>query len=223
MTTLIFDSPKPIESNFIRYEFPPEGITALGHVVRRLQKTTLLSEVEELLESKKFVEAMGSLATYAMAAAVSFGQLFYEPGKDCTGSSISERDPETGAFVNATLMRSSPEEHYAYVVQMPDGSRFQGNECAKEQNYSMQGWVLPADVHFEYVSADETWMVTLKGKVFREVVPRLVGPWQMRATANLKMQDSTDLTGSAFLSRDAKVTLNISNQDKSLQEIVQLK
>ncbi len=222
MTTLIFDSPTLVESSFIRYEFPPEGITTLGHVVRRMHKTSMLTEVEELLESNQVLDALGRLSTYAMAAAVSFGQLFYEPGQDHSGSSITERDPETGAVVNATLMKASPDDHYSYVVQMPDGSRFQGSECAAEQNYAMTGWVLPADVHYEYVSADETWMVTLKGRVFREIVPRLMGPWQMRATANLKMNDSTDLNGTAFLSRDAKVTLNIQNKTNSVNEVIQL-
>ena len=222
MTTLIFDSPALIESNFIRYEFPPEGITHLGHVVRRMQKTSMLAEVEQLLKDNKVVEAMGKLSAYALAAAVSFGQLFYEPNEDRLGASITENDPDTGALINATLMKSSPKEHYAYVVQMPDGSRFQGNECATEQNYSMSGWVLPAEVRYEYVSADETWMVSLCGQVFREIVPRIMGPWQMRATANLKMNDSNGIAGSAFLSRDAKVTLDIKDEDFAMHEVIQL-
>ncbi len=222
MTTLIFESPTLVESSFIRYEFPPEGITALGHVVRRMQKTSMLSDVEELLKSNQFVEAMSRLSTYALAAAVSFGQLFYEPGEDRLGESISEYDPETGALINATLMKLDPEEHYSYVVQMPDGSRFQGSETAVEQKYSTTGWILPAEVRYEYVSADETWMVSLRGQVFREIVPRLVGPWQMRATANLKMKDSTELAGTAFLSRDAKVTLDIGTEDEKTHDVVQL-
>lgn len=222
MTTLIFESPTLVESSFIRYEFPPEGITTLGHVVRRMQKTSMLSDVEELLQSNQIVEAMGRLTTYALAAAVSFGQLFYEPGQSNPGESISENDPETGALINATLMKLSPDEHYSYVVQMPDGSRFQGSETAVEQEYSASGWILPADVRYEYVSADETWMVSLTGQVFREIVPRLVGPWQMRATANLKMNDSTELEGTAFLSRDAKVTLDIAGDEETKHEVVQL-
>ena len=222
MTTLIFESPNLVESNFIRYEFPPEGITVLGHAVRRMQKTSMLYEVEKFLKENQAVEAMGRLTTYALAAAVSFGQLFYEPGRDRIGTSITEEDPDTGAIINATLMKLNPEEHYSYVVQMPDGSRFQGSECAIEQNYSMSGWILPVDVHYEYVSADETWMVSLRGQVFREIVPRLMGPWQMRATANLKMDDSNGVMGSAFLSRDAKVTLDISEQGGTKHEVVQL-
>ncbi|MFK7801542.1 MAG: hypothetical protein AB8G95_07930 [Anaerolineae bacterium] len=222
MTTLIFDSPTLVESSFIRYEFPPEGITTLGHVVRRMHKTVMLAEVEALLASDMYVDAMSRLSTYALAAAVSFGQLFYEPGQDRIGSSISEKDPDTGALVNATLMKASPQEHYSYVVQMPDGSRFQGSESSTEQNYSMTGWTLPADVHYEYVSADETWMAKLSGQVFREIVPRLVGPWQIRATANLTMSDSTDLCGSAELSRDAKITLNVNSTTESKLDVVQL-
>lgn len=222
MTTLIFDSPTLVESSFIRYEFPPEGITTLGHVVRRMHKTVMLAEVEALLASNKYVEAMSRLSTYAMAAAVSFGQLFYEPGQDHIGSSISEKDPDTGALVNATLMKACPQEHYSYVVQMPDGSRFQGTESSSEQNYSMTGWMLPAEVHYEYVSADETWMAKLSGQVFREIVPRLVGPWQIRATGNLSMSDSTDLSGNAVLSRDAKVMLNVNSATNSLSDVVQL-
>lgn len=222
MTTLIFDSPSLVESSFIRYEFPPEGITTLGHVVRRMHKTVMLAEVEALLASHKYLDAMSRLSTYALAAAVSFGQLFYEPGKDRTGSSISEKDPDTGALVNATLIKDCPHEHYSYVVQMPDGSRFQGSECSKEQNYSMAGWTLPANVRYEYVSADETWMAKLDGQVHREIVPRLVGPWQIRATANLTMSDSTDLSGDAILNRDAKVMLNVCNGSESKSDIIQL-
>lgn len=223
MSALIFDSPQLVESNFIRYEFPPEGITTLGHVVRRMHKTAMLAGVEQALASGDHTKAMSELSTYAMAAAVSFGQLFYEPGKDHIGSSITEQDPETGATVNATLMKGSPEEHYSYVVQMPDGSRFQGNEHSEQQNYSMTGWILPANVNYEYVSADETWMAKLSGQVFREIVPRIVGPWQMRATANLKMEDSTDVYGHAVLSRDAKIMLDIRNKAKQIKNSVQLK
>ncbi|MFT5196616.1 MAG: hypothetical protein ACI9EW_000794 [Cellvibrionaceae bacterium] len=222
MTALIFDLPQLVESNFIRYEFPPEGITTLGHVVRRMHKTVMLAEVEALLASGQYVDAMSRLSTYALAAAVSFGQLFYEPGKDHIGSSISEKDPDTGALVNATLMKGSPQEHYSYVVQMPDGSRFQGNECSNEQNYSMTGWMLPANVCYEYVSANETWMAKLNGQVFREIIPRLVGPWQIRATANLTMSDSTNLSGNAVLSSDAKITLNVKSPTESKQDIIQL-
>ncbi|MEM9775450.1 MAG: hypothetical protein AAF902_12790 [Chloroflexota bacterium] len=223
MSALIFDSPQSIESDFIRYEFPPEGITTLGHVVRRMHKTAMLAGVEKALRVGDSVRAMGELSTYAMAAAVSFGQLFYEPGKDHIGSSITELDPETGATVNATLMKGSPEEHYSYVVQMPDGSRFQGSEHSEEQNYTMAGLILPANVSYEYVSADETWMAKLNGQIFREIVPRLVGPWQMRATANLKMEDSTDVYGHAVLSRDAKILLDIRNKATQVRDSVQLK
>lgn len=222
MTTLIFDSPSLVESSFIRYEFPPEGITSLGHVVRRMHKTVMLAEVEALLACHRYIEAMSKLSTYALAAAVSFGQLFYEPGKDRIGSSISEQDPDTGALVNATLIKQCPHEHYSYVVQMPDGSRFQGSECLKEQNYSMAGCTLPANVRYEFVSADESWMAKLSGQVYREIVPRLVGPWQIRATANLTMSDSTDIQGNAELNRDAKVLLNVYNQTENIKEIVQL-
>ena len=182
----------------------------------------MLAEVENLLAGKRYIDAMARLSTYALAAAVSFGQLFYEPGKDRIGSSISEQDPDTGALVNATLIKECPHEHYSYVVQMPDGSRFQGSEFSKEQNYSMAGWTLPATVRYEFVSADETWMAKLSGQVYREIVPRLVGPWQIRATANLTMSDSTDLSGNATLNRDAQVTLNVSNRSESRNDIVQL-
>ena len=222
MTTLILDSPSLVESNFIRYEFPPEGITTLGHVVRRMHKTSMLAEVEELLSANNYVEAMSKLTTYALAAASSFGQLFYEPGQDRIGSSITEEDPETGAIVNATLIKGSPEEHYSYVVQLPDGGRFQGSEWSNEQNYSMTGWMLPAEVNYEYVSSDETWMAKLSGQIFREIVPRLVGPWQIRATGSLSMSDSTDVSGDALLSRDAKVTLNVTNETESSHSVVQL-
>lgn len=182
----------------------------------------MLAEVEALLATNRYADAMSRLSTYALAAAVSFGQLFYEPGKDRIGSSIAEKDPDTGALVNATLIKECPHEHYSYVVQMPDGSRFQGNECSKEQNYSMNGWLLPANVCYEYVSANETWMAKLSGQVFREIVPRLVGPWQIRATANLTMSDSTDLSGSAILSRDAKIMLSVQSSTESSKGIVQL-
>jgi hypothetical protein len=222
MTTLIFDPPSLVESSFIRYEFPPEGITTLGHVVRRMHKTVMLTEVEEMLSANQYVDAMSRLTTYALAAAVSFGQLFYEPGKDRIGSSVSEKDPDTGALVNATLMKMCPQEHYSYVVQMPDGSRFQGSEFSKEQNYSMTGWMLPVAVNYDYVSADETWMAKLSGQIFREIVPRLAGPWQIRATADLKMSDSTDLCGNAALSRDAKIMINVKSGAEFKKAVVQL-
>mgnify|MGYP000668019971 CR=1 FL=1 len=41
----------------LRYELPPEGITLLGYVVRRMHKTEWLVKASEMLANKKNNEA----------------------------------------------------------------------------------------------------------------------------------------------------------------------
>ena len=56
-----------------RYELPPEGITLLGYVVRRMHKTAWLTPIKDLLTQGKTTEILAQAAMYAVVASASFG------------------------------------------------------------------------------------------------------------------------------------------------------
>jgi len=53
-----------------RYELPPEGITLLGYVVRRMHKTALLADIPTLLAENKTGEALARVELEETLAAI---------------------------------------------------------------------------------------------------------------------------------------------------------
>lgn len=210
METLVLSPLEIVESPFTRYELPPEGITTLGYVVRRMHKTAILSGVNQVVKEKQYPHALSQIAYYTAAAAVSFGTLYYEPQKDEIGATVTEVDPETEAIVTATLVNRAPHDHFTYAVQMPDRARFDGFEQTGESRISIRGWVLPATARFSYVAADESYRAELTGTITREVVPRIVGPWHSRAYGSLELSDSDGNVGHLKLNRNAQAIITVS-------------
>lgn len=209
MDTIVFTPLERVESRFSQYEFPPEGISQLGYTVRRMHKTSMLNDVELALSQRAHQSSLKQLTTYALASASSYGNVSYEPQVDQLGASITEQDPDTGAIVTATLMSLDPYEYYSFAVKMDSGSFFSGTESRDESNYSFRGFTMPASVSYEFVSADETYHARLTGTMYREVVPRIVGPWHIRTTGELIMQDNFGHRGVARLERDSKTMIKI--------------
>ena len=97
-----------------RYELPPEGITLLGYVVRRMHKTEWLAKVPALLAEGQTAKALECAAIYAASSSTSFGRAYYQPQFNRTGEVISEADPVTGAIVTARLDSTSPHYNISY-------------------------------------------------------------------------------------------------------------
>ncbi len=210
METLVLSSLEIVESPFTRYELPRDGISMLGYMIRRLHKTAMLAGVERQLAAGEFAPALCQIATYAAATAGSYGSLYYEPRPDEVGAAITEMDPETGALVTATLLGRQPVDHYSGGVRLPDGSRCSGSEKGAESKINLRGWMLPADSHFTFLAADESYRAELAGVIVREIVPRLVGPWHMRTCATLELSDSAGNHGRLELQRNAQLSVTIS-------------
>ena len=62
-----------------RYELPPEGITLLGYIVRRMHKTEWLAKVPQVLAEEKTAKALEYAAIYAATSSTSFGRAYYQP------------------------------------------------------------------------------------------------------------------------------------------------
>ena len=109
-----------------RYELPPEGITLLGYVVRRMHKTEWLAKVPALLAEGQTAKALECAAVYAVTSSTSFGRAYYQPQFNSVGEVLSEADPVTGAMITARLNISSPYNSSSEAV-MPNHDIFRGS------------------------------------------------------------------------------------------------
>ena len=111
-----------------RYELPPEGITLLGYIVRRMHKTEWLAKVPSALAEGQAAKALEFVAVYAATSSTSFGRAHYQPQFNRTGETVSETDPHTGALVTTRLESSTPHYRIAYEALMPNRDLFRGSE-----------------------------------------------------------------------------------------------
>ena len=202
-----------VENPVTRYELPPEGISKLGYMVRRMHKTATLVNLSQILNLEEFASALYQIAVYTAGAAASFGKFYYEPAVDEVGTTITEKDPQTGAIVSATLVKSEEKQYYRHMVQLPEGDLFSGCEQSGNAKMSFRGWVHPAKTRFQFISADEDYHAQFEGEITREIVPRVVGPWLGRAHGLLKMEDNKGNVGSVTLNSQAKAIVTISCAD----------
>lgn len=209
MNTLIISPLELVDTTLTRYELPPEGISLLGYAVRRMHKTALLQPVGNLLATGQETEALLQVAHYAIAGAVSYGQLQYEPRRDHAGATVMERDPNTQAIVAATLANTEPELRFRYTVRLGDGSEFCAVETAEPSKISFRGWVMPVAYDVRFTTVDRAYEVQLKGTIIREIIPGFVGPWHIRAHGQLNLKDSAGNKGTLTLTRDATVNVEI--------------
>lgn len=218
MEGIIISPLEIIEGGFTRYELPPEGISLLGYMVRRMHKTELLLYASDLIAQQRFPHALAQVAHYAAASSTSFGQLYCEPASDKVGSSVMERDPATHAVVMATYENSTPESRFSYHAQLPNDDCFSGWEVAAGSKISLRGWSKAVQPHLSFTSAAGCYQAELEGTIYHEIIPRIVGSWIIRAHGLLTLQDSQGFVGELTLRRNATATIVIKcpHEDKAI-------
>ena len=193
-----------------RYELPPEGITLLGYVVRRMHKTAWLDPIPGLLAERQSVQALEHVAIYSAASSTSYGRAFYQPNFNAAGAAISETDPATGAAVTARLDSTSPHYHISYQAVMPNGDTFQGSEEITGTTIGLRGLGMPAPSRFTFTSGD--YKAELIGIITSELALSFIGNTRIRAYGSLNFKDNLDNIGRLELDRNGKLNITVNNQ-----------
>lgn len=193
-----------------RYELPPEGITLLGYVVRRMHKTALLAGIHALLAENKTDEALARVARYALASSTSFGRAYYQPRFDNVGDQISEADPATRAIVTAKLETDSPHYHITYTATMPNGDVFSGSEQITGTTVGLRGLGMPAPSKFHFHS--DTYEADLTGILTSELALSLFRGTRIRAYGFLNFNDNAGNTGKLTLDRENRIALQVNGK-----------
>jgi hypothetical protein len=204
------------QSDITRYELPPEGISLLGYVVRRMHKTVWLTSVTALLADGQTAEALARVAMYAVTASTSFGPAYYQPLFNGVGERISEPDPATGATVWAELTSSSPTYKIIYAAHLPDGSEFSGAEEITGTTVGLRGLGMPAPSKFQFNSGD--YSATLTGILTSELALSFFRGTRIRAYGFLNFNDNTNNSGKLTLDRAGKVTMQVNNQPSKIMQ-----
>jgi hypothetical protein len=193
-----------------RYELPPEGISLLGYIVRRMHKTSWLVPVSRLLFDGENAKALEHIAIYTAASSTSYGRAYYQPSFNATGASLSETDPATGATVKAHLESTSPHYVISYEVILPNGGTLEGSETITGTTVGLRGLRMPAPSRFKFTSRDYTAKLT--GIITSELALSLLGNTRIRAYGSLNFEDSLGNSGRLELKRDGELTISINDQ-----------
>lgn len=193
-----------------RYELPPEGISLLGYIVRRMHKTAWLVPVSELLSQGESVKALEHIALYTVASSTSYGRAYYQPNFDSTGQSVTEPDPATGANVTARLDSRSPSYRISYQVAMPGGDSFAGSEEITGTTVGLRGLGMPAPSRFTFTSGE--YSAELTGVITSELALSLIRKTHIRAYGSLNFKDNACNSGRMELKRDGSLTITINDQ-----------
>lgn len=204
----------------LRYELPPEGITLLGYVVRRMHKTEWLVQASDMLTKKNKTEALESLALYAVSSSTSFGQAYYQPRFNRAGETIQERDPITGALVSAKLESSSPAYHITYTAVLNSGETFHGSETILGTTIGLRGLGMPAPSKFVF-NADD-YEAEFIGTITSELALSLFGNTKIRAYGSLDFKDNAGNSGHLDLNRQGYVTMKINDQPAVTHALVRV-
>lgn len=196
--------------DILRYELPPEGITLLGYVVRRMHKTDWLAKAVDLLAKNKKAEALEAIAMYAVSSSTSFGRAYYQPQFNRTGEIVQERDPFTNALVSAKLESSSPAYHITYTASLNSGETFHGSETILGTTIGLRGLGMPAPSTFVFKAAD--YEAEFTGTITSELALSLFGNTKIRAYGSLDFKDNAGNTGHLDLSRQGDVTIKINDK-----------
>ncbi|HSR19607.1 MAG TPA: hypothetical protein VLL49_01715 [Anaerolineales bacterium] len=191
----------------LRYELPPEGISLLGYIVRRMHKTEMLVGVPSLIAAGKSAEALRQIAGYAAAASTSFGRAFYQPSFNAEGEEVAETDPVSGALVRAKLESKVPHILVSLAVEMPDGSTFSGREEITGTTVGLRGLGMPAPSQLHYQSGQ--YDARLVGTITSELVLSLLGRTRIRAYGRLQISDSEGNTGTLRVERAGTVEIDV--------------
>ena len=204
----------------LRYELPPEGITLLGYIVRRMHKTEWLVKAVDLLAKDKKAEALEAVAMYAVSSSTSFGRAYYQPQFNRAGDVIQERDPITGALVSAKLQSSSPNYHITYTTALDNGETFHGSENILGTTIGMRGLGMPAPSKFTFNAG--VYQANFTGTLTSELALSLFGNTKIRAYGSLDFEDNFGNTGHLDLNRQGYVTLKINDQPAVTHALVRV-
>ena len=193
-----------------RYELPPEGITLLGYVVRRMHKTALLDGIPALLADNKMGGALARVAHYATASSTSFGRAYYQPRFNAVGGQVSEADPATRAIVTAKLESATPHYHITYTAAMPNGDIFSGEENITGTTVGLRGLGMPAPSKFNFRSG--TYTAELSGLLTSELALSIFGNTRIRAYGFLNFNDNAGNTGKLTLDRANNIVMQVNNK-----------
>ena len=203
-----------------RYELPPEGITLLGYIVRRMHKTEWLAKAAEALTEKQTVKALEYASVYAAASSTTFGRAYYQPTFDRAGDNVTEADPVTGAIVTAKLESTSPHYNISYQAIMPNNDAFKGSETITGTTVGLRGLGMPAPSKFEFTSGE--YMAEFDGLITSELALSLLRNTRIRAFGFLNMKDNHGNTGRLELDRTGDISIRINERfvsDHSISKI----
>ncbi|HSM72527.1 MAG TPA: hypothetical protein VK851_13370 [Anaerolineales bacterium] len=203
-----------------RYELPPEGITLLGYIVRRMHKTEWLAKAAEALTEKQTVKALEYASVYAAASSTTFGRAYYQPTFDRAGDNVTEADPVTGAIVAAKLESTSPHYNISYQAIMPNNDAFKGSETITGTTVGLRGLGMPAPSKFEFTSGE--YMAEFDGLITSELALSLLRNTRIRAFGFLNMKDNHGNTGRLELDRTGDISIRINERfvsDHSISKI----
>lgn len=193
-----------------RYELPPEGITLLGYIVRRMHKTEWLAKIPAALAEGKTEKALEYAAVYAAASSTSFGRAYYQPEFNREGETVSEADPTTGAHVTARLDSVSPHYDISYRAAMPNGDTFEGSETITGTTIGLRGLGMPAPSKFTFRSGGYT--AEFIGTITSELALSLLGNTRIRAYGSLDIHDNMGNRGLLELNRAGDISIKINNR-----------
>lgn len=190
-----------------RYELPPEGITLLGYIVRRMHKTEWLAKASALLAEEQTAQALELAAVYAASSSTSYGRAYYQPQFNRTGEVISEADPVTSAIVTAKLESTSPHYNVSYQAVMPNRDIFRGSETITGTTVGLRGLGMPAPSKFTFTSGNYT--AEFSGILTSELALSFFGNTRIRAYGFLNLKDSAGNTGRLDINRAGDMTIQI--------------
>jgi len=203
-----------------RYELPPEGITLLGYVVRRMHKTEWLTKIPALLKEGKTAKALEYAAVYAMTSATSFGRAYYQPQFNRVGETVSEADPITGAMVTARLDSTSPHYDISYQAVMPNGDTFNGSETITGTTVGLRGLGMPAPSKFTFTSG--SYAAEINGTITGELALSLLRNTRIRAYGFLNIKDNKGNTGRIELNRAGDISVHINEEPETHHTIAKI-
>lgn len=192
----------------VRYELPPEGITLLGYIVRRMHKTEWLNKATALLAEGQTAAALEHAAVYAASSSTSYGYAYYQPQFNRTGEVISEPDPVTGALVTARLNSSSP-YNISYEAILPNRAAFRGSETITGTTVGLRGLGMPAPSNFTFTSG--TYTAEFSGILTSELALSLFGKTRIRAYGFLNLKDNAGNAGRLDLNRAGDITIQLND------------
>lgn len=202
------------------YELPPEGITLLGYIVRRMHKTEWLVKAAKMHEANETANTLEAVAMYAVASATSFGRAYYQPNFNNVGEAVSEHDPFTGANVSAKLISSSPAYRITYSVEMSNNDIFEGAETILGTTIGLRGLGMPAPSQFTFRS--KAYEAELKGTLTSELALSLFGNTKIRAYGSLDFSDSAGNNGHLDLNRQGYATLRVNDRSAVTNALVRV-